>query len=71
VTEIDESEVPASKAWTTEYRVPSAVVTGVLALLCSSSVFSGGAVRAWIGGTGLIVLIVWVVVFQVLFRRGW
>jgi len=72
VTDLNEPDGAASKTWTTRYRIPLSAATGLLAALCIwLLLFSGSAVGTWIGGIGLVVLIAWVIVFQMLFRRGY
>jgi hypothetical protein len=71
VSELDESDNPTSETWTTRYRIPIAIGTGFLTLLCFWLLFTGGATRTWIGGVGLAALVVWVFVFQALYRRGY
>jgi len=72
VIDLEESDSAASRTWTTKYRLRLSVVSGLLAALCMwLLLFSGGALGTWIGGIGLVVLIAWVIVFQMLFRRGY
>lgn len=59
------------RTWTVRYKIPLAVVTGLLAGCCFVALFAGGSAGAWVGGSGLVVLVVWVVVFRVLYRRGY
>lgn len=71
VPDLDDSPEPAPTTWTTRYRIPIAIGTGFLALLCCWSLFSGGTTERWIGGIGLVVLVGWVVAFRTLYRRGY
>lgn len=59
------------RTWTVRYKIPLAVVTGLLAACCFVALIAGGSVGAWAGGSGLVLLVVWVVVFRVLYRRGY
>jgi hypothetical protein len=47
-----------------------AVLTGLLTALCFVAIFSGTPAVVWVGVGGLAVLVVWVIVFQLLYRRG-
>jgi hypothetical protein len=58
------------RTWTARLRWPIAVGTGLLALLCCFGVLSDDVTLRWVGGIGLVLLVAWVVTFQVLFRRG-
>lgn len=73
-TDLDDSElseVSAKRTWTVRYRIPLAVLTGILAALCFVALFSGATALVWAGIGGLVILIAWVVVFQMLYRRGY
>lgn len=70
MNEIDKAGLPAPASWTTSYRLPIAVTTGILALLCCWALSAGGVTEKWAGGIGLAVLIAWVFVYQALRRRG-
>lgn len=72
MSDSDESDRPAtpSETWTTAYRTPIAIVSGVLAVACCWLLFTGGVAGKWIGGVGAAVLVLWVIVFQSLYRRG-
>lgn len=71
MTDPEGQDPAAVETWTTKYRKPLAVATGALAMLCFWALFSGGAVGAWFGIAGLVVLIAWVFVFRSLYRRGY
>lgn len=68
--ETDKADRPTSESWTSSYRIPIAVTTGILALLCCLALSAGGVTEKWAGGIGLGVLITWVFVYQALRRRG-
>lgn len=69
--ESETSEVNSKRTWTQRYRMPLAVLTGLLAALCFVALFSGSTALIGIGIGGLVILVVWVVVFQLLYRRGY
>jgi hypothetical protein len=71
VSELDESDNPTSDTRTSRYRITIAIGTGLLTLLCFWLLFTGDATGKWIGGAGLAALVVWVFVFQALYRRGY
>ena len=71
MTDLKDADRPATKTWTTAYRIPLAVGTGLLALLCFWALFDGGPVEKWVGGVGLVLLVAWVFVFEALYRRGY
>lgn len=62
---------PPDRTWTTTYRIPIAVVCGILSVLCVWGLVAGGTTEKWVGGIGVVVLIAWVFVFQALRRRGY
>ncbi len=66
----DDLQRVGERTWTVRYKIPLAVVTGLLAGCCFVGLFAGTSAGAWVGGSGLVVLVVWVVVFRVLYRRG-
>lgn len=53
------------------YRIPIAIASGFLGLLFFWLLFDGSAAEKWIGGFGLVALVVWVFVFRAMFRRGY
>lgn len=67
----DNADDPVPKTWTTRYRIPIAVGSGFLALVCCWLLATDGATEKWIGGVGLVALVIWVFVFQRLYRRGY
>jgi hypothetical protein len=71
VSELDESDGPTPKTWTTRHRIPMAIGTGLLTALCFWLLFTGDTTEKWIGGVGLAALVVWVFVFRTLYRRGY
>lgn len=71
MTDPEDRDAAAVETWTTKYRKPLGVATGALAVLCFWALYDGGAVGAWIGVAGLVVLIAWVCVFRSLYRRGY
>ncbi|MGN7192475.1 MULTISPECIES: hypothetical protein [unclassified Curtobacterium] len=71
MTNPDESDRPATRTWTTVWRIPIAVGTGLSALVCFWAVFDGGTAERWVGTVGLLLLIAWVFVFRALHRRGY
>ncbi|WP_176491665.1 hypothetical protein [Curtobacterium sp. 'Ferrero'] len=48
-----------------------AVGTGFLTVLCCWLLFTGGTTAKWTGAIGLAALVVWVLVFRALYRRGY
>lgn len=62
---------PTPQTWTTRYRVPMAVGTGFLTVLCCWLLFTAGTTEKWIGGVGLAALLIWALVFRTLYRRGY
>lgn len=71
VSEIGEPEPAPPGTWTTRYRIPVAVGSGFLTLLCCWLLFTGGTTEKWVGGVGLVALVLWVFVFRMLHRRGY
>ncbi|MGU3411152.1 hypothetical protein ACLBWP_13665 [Microbacterium sp. M1A1_1b] len=71
MTDRDDPARATTKTWTTTYRMPIAIVSGVLGMLCFWALFDGSPAEKWVGGVGLVVLIVWVFVFQAFYRRGY
>ena len=71
MTDRDNATRPTRKTWTTTYRMPIAVVCGLLGVLCAWGLVAGGTTEKWVGGIGLVVLIAWMLVFQTLHRRGY
>lgn len=71
MSDFDESDAPSPKTWTTSYRIPIAIGSGLLTALCFWLLITGHTSAKWIGGAGLAVLIVWVFVFRTLYRRGY
>jgi hypothetical protein len=70
MSNLDDPDRPATKTWTTAYRIPIAVGTGLLALPCCWALSDGGTAEKWVGGIGLVVLVAWVFVFRWLYRHG-
>lgn len=58
-------------AWTMAYKWPIVIVTGILALICASSLFDGRPFVWWIGAIGLALLIGWVSAYRVLYNKGY
>lgn len=71
MSDIDDVDDPTSQTWTTKYRMPLAIGTGLLTALCFWLLCTGGTTAKWIGGVGLAALVVWVFVFRTLYRRGY
>jgi hypothetical protein len=58
------------ESWTVAYKWPIRVVTGVMAFVFASSLFSGFPFGLETGATGLALVVVWVIVYNALYRRG-
>ena len=74
MSDLDESDQPDGslpETWTTRYRIPIAIASGFLGVLFFWLLFVGNATEKWIGGFGLVALVVWVFVFRAMFRRGY
>jgi hypothetical protein len=71
MTDSDDEARSSGKTWTMTYRVPIAIVSGLLTLLCCWALFTGDTAEKWGGGVGVAVLIAWGFVFRALYRRGY
>lgn len=69
--ESEHQEAGVDRTWTVRYRLPLAGLTALLAALCFVALFSGTTALVWIGVGGLVILVAWVIAFQVLYRRGY
>lgn len=68
--ELELLEGSTKRTWTQRYRTPLTVLSGLLTALCFVAIFSGTTALIWVGIGGLVVLVAWVFVFQLLYRRG-
>jgi len=59
------------RSWTVANKWPIAVVSALLALVCAWSLFGGAPFTWWIGAVGLTLLVLWVVIYGALYRRGY
>lgn len=66
-----EDAIDTRRTWTQVYRWPIALGSGVLAVVFALFLTVGSGSLVWVGGIGLALVIVWMVVFQLLYRRGY
>lgn len=66
-----EAVVDTPRTWTQAYRWPIALGSGVLGVVFVLFLTTGSANLVWVGIVGLALVIAWVIVFQLLYRRGY